>query len=170
MVLGRCLGDIATVRVFQKHRMPDTWAWGDKAAEATDVFTLTPPEMRKPIENVALVLSVSGIVHPDEIAASPTGAIPLWRIEASRPGVSFVQAEEQVQQFATLVRHTMQEIRRVHGSRVRVHLFGALPNSLAIEFGRRLLPKIDPPIRVYDRSRERAWAFALDLLEMPPST
>ena len=44
------------------------------------------------------------------------------------------------------------DIRATHGPDCTVHLFPALPNSLAVEVGRVLLPKADPAIRVYDRN------------------
>ena len=38
-----------------------------------------------------------------------------------------------------------------YGPDLVVHLFAAIPNSVATELGRLLLPKADPTIQVYDR-------------------
>ena len=63
------------------------------------------------------------------------------------------------------MREVLEEIRAAHGVAVRIHVLPAVPNSVAIEFGRRLLPKVDPTILVYDNHRANGgMAFALELL------
>ncbi|GMV27611.1 MAG: hypothetical protein AMXMBFR58_36420 [Phycisphaerae bacterium] len=167
MVLGRALGDIASVHVFQKLRVPDTWAWQDAPGEGGDGFTLDPPEdCAGDAPDVALVLSVSGVVHDEEVLASPPGCVPIWRITASRPQADFVRTRGLLAQFAGLFRQALHDIRRVHGAGVRIHVFPAVPNSVAVECGKVLLPKADPAISVYDRNKNGpGWVFALDLLE-----
>ncbi|MBU0550459.1 SAVED domain-containing protein [Myxococcota bacterium] len=165
MVLGRALGDIAAVHVFQKHRAPDSWAWENQRGDADDRFMLDAPDAGAEQGDVAFVLSVSGVVHENEVYASLPGQVPIWRISASRPQVDFVRTRDLLAEFSGLFRQALHDIRRVHGPDVRIHLFPAVPNSVAIECGKVLLPKADPAVRVYDRNRNKAgWVFALDLL------
>ena len=50
----------------------------------------------------------------------------------------------------------MSEIPAAHWADVEIHLFPAVPNSVAIEIGRTQLPKSDPPISIYDHDKEQA--------------
>jgi len=71
-----------------------------------------------------------------------------------------VRTREQVADFRTAVRGLFPRIRKAHGARATVHVFPALPNSLAVEFGRVLLPKADPRIEVYDLNRDQGgWSM-----------
>lgn len=165
MMLGRTLGDVRTVNVFQKRRVPDTWEWADPS-EPHGHLSLLPPDLPTAGLDVALVLSVSGWIHDAEIEATLAGPrSATWRISADQPGLDFVKARDQLTSFSALVRNALTAIRERHGPSVLVHLLPALPNSFAVEVGRVLLPKADPKIRVYDRnSNAPGFTFALDLL------
>jgi hypothetical protein len=92
--------------------------------------------------------------------------VPIWRVTASRPQADFVRTPGLLAQFAGLFRQVLHDIRSAHGPGVRVHLFPAVPNSVAVECGKVLLPKADPEIKVYDRNKSgQGWGFALDLLK-----
>ena len=163
MLLGRDVGDIASVRVFQKHRIPDTWKW-QPTAGCGPHFTVERPLAQQTSPDVLLVLSVSGRIAPSVIPPTLTAA-PRWELLARNPDVQFVRAEQQRDEFGVLVRQVIEDIKSSHGPGVRVHVLPAVPVSLAIEFGRRLLPKTDPAILVYDSHRANGgMAFALELL------
>lgn len=96
-------------------------------------------------------------------------AFAFWEIRASTPTVDSVRTKEQLQQFSALFRQVLHDIRRIHGPAAQVHIFPAVPNSVAIECGRVLLPKPDPAVLVYDRNRTApGFTFALDLLAAVP--
>ena len=44
----------------------------------------------------------------------------------------------------------------------RIHVLPAMPLSLAVEFGRQLLPKADPVVQVWDLQPGR-WVSTLEL-------
>lgn len=166
MVLGKAVGDINSVQVFQKFRSPDTWAWQSSPLAPNHGFHLDRglPEGSK---HVALVLNVSGTIHDDEVASTVTNeAFSMWTIRATAPQPDFVRTRDQLSVFRGLFRQALTDIRQVHGHDCQVHLFPAVPNSVAIECGRVLLPKADPAIRVYDKGKA-GWRFALNLLETP---
>lgn len=170
MVLGRTLGDVTTVNVFQKRRNPDSWQW-DGPSTTPGRFVVGRPRSPAHARHVALLLSVSGTVQPDE-ATDALGMPPdaIWTIEADVPGVDFLAHREQLNEFGAHFRDVLTEIRKAHGPDSTVHVFPALPNSLAVEAGRLLLPKADPTLLVYDRNRDApGFAYALALLEAPPS-
>jgi hypothetical protein len=159
------LGDIDSIRVFQKNREPDTWAWAKEPSQAKDGFALTKGGGALGTKNVALALSVSGLIHVSEVltvARQCENAI--WHIQASEPKTDYVRSASQLAEFSALFRQAISEIQAAHGSDVTIHLFPAVPNSVAIECGRRLLPNANPAIKVYNSVAGIGWRFALDLL------
>lgn len=163
MVLGREVGDIVGTRIFQKHRVPDTWEWLPCAGVGPH-FRLSSPDVLGAASDAVLLLSVSGRVSQDAIP-DPLLSAPRWEVAATAPDCSFIRSEEQLNEFGAAVRGVLENISSAHGQGVRVHVMPALPVSAAIEFGRRLLPKVDPALSVYDNHRVNGgMTFALELL------
>lgn len=46
----------------------------------------------------------------------------------------------------------MDDIKKTHGNNTKIHLFPAIPVSVAVELGRAYMPKADLPIVIYDRN------------------
>ncbi len=163
MFLGRAIGDIARGEAYQRRRSPEGWGWlpatGDEPA-----FEVTEIETEQRSRDVTIIFSVSDEVDLQQvIAAAPAGARYVLRVR--RPLPDLVRAREQIRAFRDAVRDLLRRIRDRHGARITIHLFPALPNSLAVEFGRNLLPKSDPHMLVYDFNRSwGGWSQALTLL------
>jgi hypothetical protein len=164
MHLGRMLGDIAPGEPYQRHRTPPGWAW-HPATGHEPAFEVACIDPVIPSKDVCLVFSVSDDVDVDLAArAAPPGA-PRYVFRVPQPHTDVVRTREQVAAFRATVRELFRRLRGEHGAEVTVHVFPALPNSLAIEFGRALLPKADPRIEVYDLNRHRGGlVHALTLL------
>lgn len=153
MQLGKVLGDIRTVFVHPKLRNPDTWQWQEPTPNDATFSLARPPALDPKAMDVALSMSISGVVQPREVDdALGLATIDRWEIRASTPAVDVVRTRPQLEAIATLWRQALHEIRQHYGADVVVHLFPAIPNSVAIECGRRLLPKADPLTIVYDRT------------------
>jgi hypothetical protein len=165
MVLGRELGDAVPASVFQKHREPDSWCWHIEHAGGRGITVHSPSDAGADTDgDVALLLSISAVVDRRVVGETLGREIPTWEITAADPGVAFVRTARQLAELAMIFRNVLTAIRAKHGE-TRVHLFPAIPNSVAVEFGRRLLPKADPALAVYDFNRKlNGFAFALDLL------
>jgi hypothetical protein len=48
----------------------------------------------------------------------------------------------------------MDRIKSLHGHDSILHLFPAVPVSVAVEIGRVWMPKADLPLRIYDQNRK----------------
>ncbi|MCL2824180.1 MAG: SAVED domain-containing protein [Polyangiaceae bacterium] len=165
MYLGRMLGDIVPGEAYQRRREPPGWSWlpANGSEPPFDVVVVEP--MRRS-SNVCLVFSVSDAVDVDALGAVIPDA-PRYVIRVPEPKTDLVRTREQLDAFRKSVRGLLPLIRNQHGANVIVHVFPALPNSLAVEFGRVLLPKSDPHMKVYDLNRASGgWSYALTLL--PP--
>jgi hypothetical protein len=164
MHLGRALGDVAPGEVFQRHRVPPGWAWfPPTGAEPSFEVACMDPVVRS--KDVCLVFSVSDDVDVNLVAKAAPAAAPRYMFRIPQPRTDAVRTRDQVAAFRTEVRALFPRLRADHGAEVTVHVFPALPNALAVEFGKALLPKADPRIEVYDLNRHRGgWVHALTLL------
>lgn len=165
MYLGRAIGDIGSGVAYQRHRASEDWRWKDPEPD-DPTFDIVRPESPSGGQ-VALRLSLSGDVHPEEVlAVQPRVGGAQYEIRVATPRTDCVRTREQVAAFRSLVRGLLAEFRRNHGPRVVVHVFPAVPNSIAVEFGRCILLKADPRIEVYDLNwKTRGFTHALTLCE-----
>ena len=149
---GRQLGDVGTVDVFQKHR-ESGWTWQPFEDEGF-AYALTHPETTGPCDGVTVRLSISGRVHLSEVHEAVGDAMPDYELTISNPQRTSLVAKEQLELFRNEWRSLMTRIREDHGPTCEVHLFPAVPNSVAVEIGRTVLPKIEPTLQVYDCDRD----------------
>jgi hypothetical protein len=75
----------------------------------------------------------------------------IWRIGVASPHNDVVKSRRQTAAFRSLVRTTLEQIKAAHGRGEMLHLFPAMPVSLAVELGRVRMPKVDMPWIVYDQ-------------------
>lgn len=162
--LGRALGDKVPAKVFEKHRHTDSWCW-DKTGERVEWETRKPAQTNG-VRDVAVALSVSARVQVEAIRAAMVAPFDLIELSASHPKPNLLRREEDLRTFAETWRDLLNHIAERYGIGTRVHLFPASPLSASVECGRRMLPKADPTISVYD-FRDGAFHRALDLAGVP---
>jgi hypothetical protein len=149
--LGQQLSNITAADVYQRHRNPPSWKWQEFVNEGFDYTTLTPKEAESECI-VAINVSLSGHIHEAEITAAIGKPIPTYLLTITKPSVHYLRAQEQLELFAQEWRGLLTKIRMTHGEKCEVHVFPAVPNSVAVEMGRALLPKIDPIMHLYNRN------------------
>jgi hypothetical protein len=157
--LGSKLEDNYSVEVYQRHRATQTWAW-DSAALAT-TFTVAYPDSFDAPEAV-LVLNVSGTVSavdlPDELS-------DLRRIivEADvTPSPDAMRSRGSLDAFCSAVRDVNAHL-DAHKKLTRLHVFGALPPTAAVELGRLHDSHIHPALVLYDRVADGGYRRALEI-------
>ena len=75
-----------------------------------------------------------------------------------------MRTPQDVHDFGIKFQGLMGLIRGRHGEHCTLHLFPAIPVSFAVQVGRVLLPKVHPPLRVYDYdTKRRGFSYALTL-------
>ncbi|MBN8511223.1 MAG: SAVED domain-containing protein [Burkholderiales bacterium] len=90
-----------------------------------------------------MAISLSGEVDRLAVSAAVPG-LEVVRLGVSSPTPELVEDADDVRHFRSKFTALMADIRN-QGYR-RVHVFPAMPLSLAVEFGRQLLLKADPAI------------------------
>lgn len=161
--LGKLLGDIRTTDAFQRHRFPESWNWREAPDSAADIEFLVERPETTDAKCVAVVLSLSNKIDPRTYRGVISGPYAEYQISIAHPRRDFVATREQRERFRTVWHELLSEL-RAHGRDASIHVFPAVPNSLAVEMGRVLLPKSDTPLKIYDDDREKGgFTFALEV-------
>jgi hypothetical protein len=146
--LGVLLADINSVAVFQKHRVPDTWAWqGDQNLQE---FKLKEPTNKS--QTPVLIISLSATISNDRIFQVLGSDISIWTITIDNPNNDCIKCSSQLDEFGRLAHATMDKIKIAHGQDSELHVCPAMPVSTAIEFGKIWMLKADLPLIIYDQN------------------
>jgi len=147
ILLGNLLGDIVPCDVYQRHRERTTWEWPQDSV--TPLFHLRRPDC---VEGPpALVFGVSATVGAERIRQVLGESVSVWSIEVASAHNDVVKSRRQNAEFRALVRSALDQIKAAHGQGGTLHVFPAMPVSLAVEAGRVRMPKADMPWIVYDQ-------------------
>ncbi len=152
---GKQLGDIVSADVYQRHRDTNDWRWKGLGDECFDYTIIRPDEYGAADPRIAINLSLSGTVHPAEVERAMGTRVPTYTMTVQAPNRNVLRSKEQLELFRNEWYRLLSEIRHEQGERCELHLFAAVPTSIAVEIGRSLLPKSDPALIVYDNDRER---------------
>jgi hypothetical protein len=74
-------------------------------------------------------------------------------VTATNPHNDILRRPEDQAAFRQLMRSLFDRIKAVHGEGVIIHVFPAMPASLAVELGRVWMPKSDLAMTIYDNNR-----------------
>jgi hypothetical protein len=156
--LGRLLCDIVPSVVYQRHREPSTWRWQRDRPLVT--YRARAPEL--PASGaVALKLGISATISDDRIRRQLGSDAAIWELCADAPHNDIIRSPEDQTAYRVALRRMFNDIKARHGDGVPIHLFPALPASLAVETGRVWMPKADPELLVYDQQRDVGFVYAL---------
>lgn len=159
--LGRVLGDIVPMDVYQLHRNPHGWKWKE-LQDPNFRYVRDYPEDIGTESVVAVNLSLSGKIHASEIEQVLGAQYPTYTLSSSNQLQDFLQAREQLAWFRYEWYQLLGDIRRNHGEHCEIHLFAAVPNSIAVEIGRAILPTLGLRIFVYNKYPD-GFCFALEV-------
>lgn len=149
--LGRLIYDLEETDIYQKHRQPDTWKW---QTDGDDVEFIVKKPKNSNAKFVVLNISLSGTIPNSDIEKTLGMDVAIWTITINEPNVFFMKTRKLLQEFIKIYRITLDEIKMVHGSENTIHLFPAVPNSVAIEIGRSRLPKVDLPFIIFENNKK----------------
>lgn len=148
--LGRLLSDIPATDVFQLHREPPDWKW---QPEPESFEYTVARSCSNGVKTVALVLALSADITADRIHSAIGKDCSIWNVSHANPGNDFLQSRNQLAAFRQAMRDVFNDIKTTHGEDAKLHVFPAVPVSVAIETGRVWMPKADLPFWVYDQNR-----------------
>ncbi len=149
--LGKLLGNIAGVEVYQRHRIPDqSWKW----PESNDVlqFKVKPPELTQN-SSVALLISLSADINESEVesAMGTETDFDLWKVFIDEPSVHYMSNKASLHEFYKCIGKVFDDIKKRNGEDTKIHLFPVMSNSCAVETGRSIMQNTNLPITVYNK-------------------
>ena len=149
--LGTILNDKYPVKVFQKHRVPDTWRWLDEGTQ-NEIYLDKPADVSK---EPVLVLALSANAIKERVTKKLGDTASIWTITCEKPGNDMMRSEGQLMQFNLVARRTMDDIKTAHSEAECLKIFMAAPASCAVELGRIRMPKADLPWVLFDYRMEK---------------
>lgn len=150
MYLGTRISDKLAVRFFQFHRDTKQWAWKEEGAPVEFRLALRRPGTNP--THVALLLSLSGTVRPELLPTTIDDSYFLYEIVPTGcdPSLFLLNTYEDLLSFRRAYLDAFSRFEVDHPLANRVHLFPAVPLSVALVCGHDLLNKAHPTIDVYD--------------------
>lgn len=158
MQLGAFVGNKVETSTFQWDRTAESWKFRlERQFDQQEItYTAIPSFQGQPL---AVAFSFSGEIQLDTIStALPDAQVVRFGVPAPSP--LLIESAADIRHFRTRLTEFMAQVRNKGYS--NIHVFPAVPLSLGVEFGRQLLPKVDPAINIWD-FQEGAWKFMLEL-------
>ena len=113
-----------------------------RGRRARRVEVVKPADLAK---NVALKLGVSATINDDRITSVLGNDTSIWAINTINPGNKSMRHKDDLIIFRRLLRGLNNDMKALHGEGHTVHVFLAVPVSVAVEIGRVRMPKAEPP-------------------------
>lgn len=165
--LGFLFSDRLEVRAFQYDRERSEWTWpSSHDNESVQVSTTGIPSATVNAAcEVTLRLSVSARVPETDAKAAAPGAAHHVEIHVPEPSKTWLCSAARLQVTAKQIQETLAALRDRFPECTKVHVFAAVPTPVAIALGQAVNPRMDPPIALYEYSRQRSprYRFALTL-------
>lgn len=130
--LGMLLSDIPAAEVYQLHREPADWAW--QVEDDNEYIVSRPAEVKGA---PAVILSLSATVIDSRITSALKGDHSIWKLTLVEPGNDYLKSRLQLSEFRKIFRKMLDEIKAAHGQGIPIHIFPAVPVSVAVEIGRK---------------------------------
>lgn len=162
MLVGRLLNDKYNVAVFQCHRREtDKWRWGESADQVE--FRSVLLEESSPSVKVALVFSLSSLITSDRVKSVLGDDVSIYSVTIDSPNRTFVTNPSIMDDFVSKSREVIEAIKHRYGKDKDIHVFPAMPASLAVRFGMDYMPKTDNKLLIYDEQAEKGFVYALSI-------
>lgn len=145
--LGTLLSDQLNVHVFQCHRETEKWAWPEDNSSVDFLFHQT---MDNSNSEIALVIDISAEIVDERITAVLGEECSVYHLTIDEPNRLLVKNKRIQDAFVRSFRTAMETIKNDNRGCNKVHLFPAMPQSLAIRAGMDFMPKADLPMLIYE--------------------
>lgn len=145
--LGTMLSDLHKVKVYQKHREPDTWKW-QEITEPNPMRIVKPQDTSK---TPVLVFSLSAKAISNRVRNRFGDDASIWEVTAEDPNNDMLRSADQLVEFRQLTRKVLDDINSFSGFD-SVKVFMAMPAACAVELGRVLMPKADKKLVLFDKN------------------
>ncbi len=158
VTLGSLLSSKVPAKVFNRQVDTDDWAWKQGSPSSFTCRWLSNAKS----SDVVMLVSLSGDIPRDRLPSElqSIGSVLEITVDggSSRTCLS---TEQSAERFRDCYLSALSEI-RTQGPNT-IHLVPAIPTAGAVHLGRDILPKFDPPIKVYDWNGSDAYTYSLTI-------
>lgn len=145
--LGTLICDQLNVHVFQCHREGEKWTWPENDS-IVEYFIKKSSD--KSNCTVAMVIDLSAQIVDNRVTTVLGEECTIYHLTIESPNRLFVKNKRIQDDFVHCFRKLMEQIKNEYPMADKIHIFPAMPNSLAIRAGMDIMPKVDLPIIIYD--------------------
>ena len=145
--LGTMLSDLHKVKVYQKHREPDTWK-RQEIIEPNPMRIVRPQDTSK---TPVLVFSLSAKAITTRVRNNFGDDASIWEVTAEDPNNDMLRSADQLAAFRQLTRKVLDDI-NASSAFDSVKVFMAMPAACAVELGRVWMPKADKKLVLFDKN------------------
>lgn len=168
--LGFLLSDRVQVRCFQFDREQAFWNWpriSNNEFDCNIQVTGLPNEIIPGEVEVVIRVSLSALIGVNESLEAVSDAAAEIDIFVEQPDVMWLRSPNQLSKLAQVFRQTLAKIRTQIPSCRLIHLFYAGPTGGGVTLGQQINPRMNPPVHLYQYSRQTTprYQLALTLLE-----
>ncbi len=151
--LGRSLGNKIPATIYQRHRGSEKWLWNTDSPPVS--FSYAQISHGNDEKRAVVLISLSGKVAQNQIPDELLTNCDVYEliIDGQAPNTSVINTPEDLERFRRSYQEMLGTIRLHKPNVSEIHLFPAIPISVAICCGRELLEKAHPCLVVYDRNK-----------------
>ena len=148
MAIGHALGNKGQHEVFQFNRHKKNWLFED-SLERPD-FQVSFPSEVKSDSDIALTLELTAPIDESRVGAVIGEDIPIVRFSVDKPSPNIVSHPEVIEEFGLRIQDCLSQIESSIKRSSTIHLFPAMPASLAFVFGTLIQPKASNNFSIFD--------------------
>jgi hypothetical protein len=167
--LGFLLSDRVEVHYFQHDRDRRSWRWPETAPTEADCniqMSGLPDQLIESEVEVVIRVSLSARIAKRDTDAVVHNNLVEIDIFVDNPDVMWLRSFNQLMQLGRSFRQVLTTIRNKVPRCSHIHLFYAGPTGGGIIIGQQINPRMNPPVEVYEYSRQSnpcyRWALKLD--------
>jgi len=146
--LGSKFHDLMEVKIFTRLHNAQ-WVLDDKEKEPIS-FSVDFPEQINRDNEVLLILECTNVVTKERVENTFGKNVDIWRISSECKGIDRIGNQNEISKFESLCAEVIDMIGNAYGRDKEINLLPVVCNSLAIAFGRAIMPKAQTIIRIYD--------------------
>ena len=168
--LGFLLSDRIQVSCFQLDREQNSWNWlqiSNNEFDCNIQVTGLPNEIILSEVEVVIRVSLSASIGVNESSEVVPDAAAEINIFVEQPDVMWLKSPQQLSELGKVFRQTLANIRRLVPHCQSIHLFYAGPTGGGVTLGQQINPRMNPPVKLYQYSRQTTprYQLVLTLLE-----
>ena len=152
---GYKIGEKVNKQVFQRHRdQHKAWCWPESEENWSKLEVLSPKNYDQASKNgisyIAIAINISFDISQRIKNQIPTHGL-LWEVHPKNNQYSteYVKHPEQLIEFRVLIQNLLNEVSKIAETNP-IHIYSAMPVSMALTLGMSIMPKAYNPIIMHD--------------------